>query len=166
MVIRIAELNSGSGNSTIYNEVEANQDNIALPGDLLFSWSGSLDIYRWHNDEALVNQHIFKVACDEYPQWFVHQHLREAMSFFQGVAADKATTMGHIKREHLLQPDVALPPQNVMAAASRFIQPLYDRIHKCERQSIGLAKLRDSLLPQLLSGELQVGQLRKMAGEV
>jgi hypothetical protein len=25
------------------------------------------------------------------------------MPFFQGIAADKATTMGHIKREHLAQ---------------------------------------------------------------
>ncbi len=93
MVIRIAELNSGTGGSTVYNDVPADSDNVAYPGDLSFSWSGSLNVYHWHGDEALINQHIFKVVCADYPQWFVHFHLREAMPFFQGIAADKATTM-------------------------------------------------------------------------
>lgn len=162
LVIRIAELNSGLSGSTIYNEIKADKENTAFPGNLLFSWSGSLDVYRWHRNEALVNQHIFKVICDEYPQWFVHFHLQEAMSFFQGVAADKATTMGHIKREHLSQPDVALPPADLIAAASRIIQPMYDRMHRSERQILSLAALRDTLLPQLLSGELRVGQNEEM----
>lgn len=162
MVIRIADLNSGAGGAGIYNDVHANSENTAYPGDLLFAWSGSLDIYRWHRNESLVNQHIFKVICDEYPQWFVYFHLQEAISFFQGVAADKATTMGHIKREHLSQPDVALPPTEVIVAASRIIQPMYDRIHRSERQILSLATKRDTLLPQLLSGELKVGQAEEM----
>ncbi|BEH09891.1 restriction endonuclease subunit S [Geobacter sulfurreducens subsp. ethanolicus] len=165
MVIRIAELNSGPSGSTIYNEIGADTENTAFPGDLLFSWSGSLDVYRWHRNEALVNQHIFKVVCDDYPQWFVHFHLQEAMPFFQGVAADKATTMGHIKREHLSQPDVALPPAELIAAASRIIQPLYDRMLRSERQNLSLAAQRDALLPQLLSGELRVCQAERMIGE-
>jgi len=165
MVVRIAELNSGLSGSTIYNEIEADPQNTAFPGDLLFSWSGSLDVYRWHRNEALVNQHIFKVLCDEYPQWFVHFHLQEAMPFFQGVAADKATTMGHIKREHLSQPDVALPPAELIAAANRIIQPMYDRMHRSERQILSLVAQRDTLLSQLLSGELQVGQTEKIIGE-
>lgn len=165
MVIRIAELNSGPSGSTIYNDIGANSENTAFPGDLLFSWSGSLDVYRWYRSESLVNQHIFKVICDNYPQWFVHFHLQEAMSFFQGVAADKATTMGHIKREHLSQPDVALPPVDLLAAASRIIQPMYDRMLRSERQILSLAAQRDTLLPQLLSGELRVVQDEKMIGE-
>lgn len=157
MVIRIAELNSGPGSSTVYNDVGADKENIAYPGDLLFAWSGSLDVYRWHGDEALINQHIFKVVCEAYPQWFVHFHLREAMPFFQGIAADKATTMGHIKREHLSQWRLALPPKLVLIAATRQVQPLYDLMHRAERESITLAAIRDALLPKLMSGEIRVG---------
>jgi type I restriction enzyme S subunit len=168
MVVRIAELNSGPAGSTIYNDIRADSENTVFPGDLLFSWSGSLDIYRWHRNEALVNQHIFKVICDEYPQWFAHFHLQEAMPFFQGIAADKATTMGHIKREHLSQSDVALPPEKLITAANRIIQPMYDHMHRSERQILSLAALRDTLLPQLLSGELRIGQVEKLinSGEV
>ncbi len=156
MVIRIAELNSGPGGSTVYHDLAAAPENVAQPGDLLFAWSGSLDVYRWHRDEALINQHIFKVVCDTFPQWFVHHALCEAMPFFQDVAADKATTMGHIKREHLSEAKLALPPDTLLTAASRVIDPLYAKQLANDRESLTLGALRDTLLPKLLSGELRV----------
>ncbi len=166
MVIRIAELNSGPGASTVYNEVEANEANTAYPGDLLFSWSGSLDIYRWHQDEAVINQHIFKVIPQGFPQWFVYFQLREAISFFQGIAADKATTMGHIKREHLSQAKLALPTPHLISEMDSVIKPLYQRIHQNEKESITLANIRDALLPKLLSGEIRVNEVEKLTEEV
>jgi len=165
MVIRIAELNSGVGGSTVFNDVKAARENVAMPDDILFAWSGSLDVYRWHGDEALVNQHIFNVVTDSLPKWFVYYHLREAISFFQGIAADKATTMGHIKREHLSQAELAMPPRTLISAADRMIRPLYDRVHRLERQNRSLAALRDALLPQLMSGELRVRQAEKLVAQ-
>ena len=161
MVLRIAELNSGPSGSTVYSDVVAAEDNIAQPGDLLFAWSGSLDVYRWHRDEALVNQHIFKVICDRYPQWFVHQALREAMPFFQDIAADKATTMGHVKRGHLSEAKLSLPPKELLIATGRILEPLYAKHLANDRESHTLAALRDTLLPKLLSGELRVRQAEK-----
>ena len=161
MVIRIAELNSGPGGSTVYSDAATAADNTAQPGDLLFAWSGSLDVYRWHRDGALINQHIFKVVCEAYPKWFVHHALREAMPFFQDVAADKATTMGHIKRGHLSEAKLALPPHKLIAAASQVIEPLYAKHLANDRESLTLAALRDTLLPKLLSGELRVKDAQK-----
>lgn len=166
MVVRIAELNSGPGGSTVYNEVKAEPENVVQPGDLLFAWSGSLDVYRWNRDEALVNQHIFKVVCEAYPQWFVHFHLCEAMPFFQGIAADKATTMGHIKREHLRQAELALPPEPVLKYATQHIAPIYARLLANERESLRLAATRDALLPQLLSGEVRLAGASKSVEEI
>ena len=162
MVIRIAELNSGPGPSTAYSDTVAAPEHVAKPGDLLFSWSGSLGVYRWVRDEALINQHIFKVVCDSFPQWFVHQHLAEALPFFQGIAADKATTMGHIKREHLLQWDIAIPPGEVLEVVDQLIGPLYDHVFVNERESLILVALRDTLLPELLSGEIRVRDAEKL----
>jgi type I restriction enzyme S subunit len=157
MVIRIAELNSGAGESTVYNDVKAEEENTAFSGDVLFAWSGSLGVYRWHGDDSLVNQHIFKVVSKDYPQWFVYYQLQEAMDFFRGIAADKATTMGHIKREHMSQALLALPVEHdVIQAADRLILPLYNRIHRNERQNARLAAVRDALLPHLMLGGRRV----------
>jgi type I restriction enzyme S subunit len=162
MVIRIAELNSGPGPSTVYSDASAAADNTASPGDLLFSWSGSLGVYRWSRDEALINQHIFKVVSEAFPQWFVHQQLLETLPYFQGVAADKATTMGHIKREHLSMATMAIPPSAILAVANDIVSPLYQTVLANERQSFTLAAIRDALLPRLLSGALRVGQAEKL----
>lgn len=120
-------------------------------------------MYRWYRDEAIINQHIFKVVCQKYPQWFVHQQLREAMPFFQDIAADKATTMGHIKREHLSQARLAVPPKELLETADKIFRPLYDKQLANERESLTLAALRDTLLPKLLSGELRVNDSELLA---
>ena len=158
MVIRIAELKSGPGGSTVYNDVEAEAENIAYPDDILFSWSGSLGVFRWHRPEALINQHIFKVICDAYPKWFVYFHLKEAMTFFQGIASGKATTMGHIRRLHLTEAKLSVPPIHLLGRVSGIIEPLYESIHENESESATLSELRDILIPRLISGEIRVGK--------
>ena len=156
MIIRIAELNSGPGGATKYSNVETEPEYTAFPDDILFAWSGSLGVYRWHRDEAIINQHIFKVIPKDHPKWYVYYRLVEAMPFFQAIASTKATTMGHIKRGHLADATFAEPPMWLIEAAEERIRPLYHLVHCNERQSFALANTRDVLLPKLISGELRI----------
>jgi type I restriction enzyme S subunit len=162
MVIRIAELNSGPGGSTVFNEVDAAPRNVAYPDDILFAWSGSLGVYRWHRGESLVNQHIFKVVCEEFPPWFVYYHLLEALSFFREIASHKATTMGHIQRHHLSESLLATPPFLLLEAAGCVIEPLYKKTHFLELESQTLGRLRDILLPKLISGEILIKDAERL----
>lgn len=156
MVIRIAELNSGPGSSTVYNDIKVPDEKIARAGDILMSWSGSLGVYRWYRDEAIINQHIFKVSPTGYPAWLVFDRLDEVMSVFRGVAADKATTMGHIQRGHLISTNVEIPTQGALEELETKISPLWDRLLLAERENLDLEQLRDALLPELLSGRIHV----------
>ena len=133
MVIRIAELNSGPGGAaTVYNDTTADAENTAYPGDLLFAWSGRLDVYRWHGDEVLVNQHIFKVVCETHPQWFVHYHLEEAMPLFQGSRPTKRRRWA-TSNASIWECRNCSPPDSVLAAAERVFHPIYERVHHAER---------------------------------
>jgi len=165
MVIRIAELNSGPGGSTVYNDIEVADDNLARPGDLLFAWSGSLTLQRWFRSEAIVNQHIFKVLpSGSTPLWFIHGRLLELLPFFKAVAAGKATTMGHIQRHHLDEP-VLLPAAEQLADLDRMCLPLWQTALAAERENLVLSAFRDALLPKLLSGEMRVRDAEELAGE-
>lgn len=156
MVIRIAELNSGPSGSTVYNDIPVHNENTALPGDLLFAWSGSLVVQRWFRPEAIINQHIFKVIPIEgLPLWFLHGRILELLPFYRSVAAGKATTMGHIQRRHLDEP-VVLPPVRQLRELDQACGPLWKSALAAERENLMLAELRDALLPKLLSGELRV----------
>ena len=100
-MIRIAELNSGIGGSTVRNDIEVPDDNTARPGDLLFAWSGSLTAARWYRRRPSWNQHIFKVIpAAGRPMWLVNQAVHAKLDQFKAIAADK-DTMGHIQRRHL-----------------------------------------------------------------
>lgn len=156
MVIRIAELNSGPGGSTVYNDINVPNDKLASAGDLLMSWSGSLGLYRWYRDEAIINQHIFKVIPEQYPAWLVFDRLQSVMSIFKGIAQDKATTMGHIQRGHLESTMVTLPSKKAISSLDTELSPLWIRLLLAERENIKLASLRDTLLPELLSGRIRV----------
>lgn len=162
MVIRISELNSGPGGSTVYNDLDVPDEKLSRPGDLLMAWSGSLGIYRWALDGAIVNQHIFKVIPDGFPAWLVHDRLQEAMPTFRSIAKDKATTMGHIQRGHLEATLVAVPSDEAVSELHRRCGPIWDRLLLAEREIHRLAALRDALLPELLSGRIRVPEAREV----
>ncbi len=165
MVIRIAELNSGPGASTVYSDADVSPDHLAGPGDLLFAWSGSLTVARWYRDAAIVNQHIFKVLPDPgIPMWLVHGRILDLLDYFRGVAADKATTMGHIQRHHLDEL-VLVPARTALAKLDDLCGPLWRRALKSEQESLRLGALRETLLPKLLSGELRVRDAESLVEE-
>lgn len=161
VVIRIAELNSGLGASTVYSDAEVDEQYVADPGDLLFAWSGSLTVQRWFRPTGIINQHIFKVIPkDGFPMWLVAQALRRKLAFFQATAADKATTMGHIQRKHLDEL-VDVPNQAEIDSHAELMTSLWNRALLAEQESLSLSTTRDTLLPQLMSGKLRVKDVER-----
>lgn len=164
MVIRIADLNSGPSASTIYNDIDVPDDRLAHFGDLLMSWSGSLGVYVWVRGEAIVNQHIFKVICTNFPAWLVHNRLNAVLHRFRSIAADKATTMGHIQRKHLDETFVEVPVTK-LEQLSHLCEPLWNRFISAQLESMQLAALRDALLPELMSGRMRVDEAGCLVSE-
>lgn len=158
MVIRIADLNRGPGGSTVYNDIDVPSDKTAWPGDILMSWSGSLGVYRWARDEAIINQHIFKVIPAGYPPWLVFDRVETVIETFQSIAKDKATTMGHIQRGHLDSTLVSLPTRDAIETLDSDLGPLWHRLLLADREVHTLTELRDALLPELLSGRIHVDE--------
>lgn len=156
MVIRIADLNSGPGSSTVYNDIQVPDNKTARAGDILMSWSGSLGVYRWFRDEAIINQHIFKVLPKSFPDWLVFDRLDYVLDVFQGIAKDKATTMGHIQRGHLESTYVELPDSPSIQSLDHELAPLWARLLLAEQESLQLERLRNALLPELLAGRIRV----------
>lgn len=165
MVVRIAEINSGPGPSTVYNDIAVNEKHLAHPGDILFSWSGSLAVTRWFRPEAIINQHIFKVIPrGDNPKWLAFEAVKSKLADYRAIAADKATTMGHIQRRHLDE-EVVVPIPEVIDRLDRQAGNLWQRALVAEQESLTLAALRDSLLPELMSGRLRVRDAEKVIEE-
>jgi type I restriction enzyme S subunit len=80
------------------------------------------------------------------------------MPVFRGVAADKATTMGHIQRGHLESTAVAVPTDAAIKKLDCVLAPLWKRLLLAERENLRLAALREALLPELLAGHVGVAE--------
>lgn len=163
VVVRIAEMNSGIGGKTVFSDFDADPDNEVNPGDLLFSWSGTLMTKRWPYDQAIVNQHIFKVVPNgQLDLWALRQAIDAQLEYFQMIAAGKATTMGHIKRGDLDQ-EVEVPAQ-MSEETNQLGNSLWGLATSLEIQNLQLARTRDELLPLLMSGRITVGEAEEAAG--
>lgn len=155
-VIKIAQLRKGDTSSADRCSNDLPPAYIVKDGDVLFSWSGSLEVELWCGGVGALNQHLFKVTSSEFPKWFYYLWTLYHLDDFRLIAADKATTMGHIQRGHLAAAKVLVPSRPLLGAMTRIVEPLVDRIIANRVQSRTLAELRDTLLPKLLSGELSV----------
>lgn len=60
---------------------------------------------------------------------------------------------------------VVTPPLPVLRAFDELAQPLHGRMVACERESLTLAAVRDTLLPKLISGELRAPEVERIAVE-
>ena len=125
-------------------------------GDILFSWSASLEVQIWSSGKGALNQHIFKVTSNNYPKSFYYYQLVNYLNHFKMMAENRKTTMGHITQEHLQQSRVILPPKEITLKIENILKPIFERKIKNEIESQILSELRDWLLPMLMNGQVKV----------
>ena len=159
-VVKIAQLRSGQAESGEWAAENITPECIVDDGDVIFSWSGSLMVKIWCGRRAALNQHLFKVTSSKYPKWFYLHCIESHLPEFQSIAGDKATTMGHIKRQHLSEAKCAVPDLTRFGIANDMFSDLVAKRISNVLESRSLATLRDALLPKLVSGKVKVGTLK------
>lgn len=155
-VLKIRELSSGISETADWATSQVKPEFIVTAGDVIFAWSASLMVKVWDGGKCVLNQHLFKVTSEEFPKWFYLMWCKHHLAEFIAVAASHATTMGHIKRGDLDAAMVLVPPPNLIDGMTRQMQPLLDKQIANAKQRKSLGKLRDTLLPKLMSGEVRV----------
>lgn len=154
--IKIREMNQGITDSTDIVSGNIPDKYIIDDGDILFSWSGSLDVIIWSGGKGALNQHLFKVSSSEYPKWLIYFATRMFLPEFRDIANDKATTMGHIQRAHLTQSTLKIPHKEDIQRFDEIISGLFDKIIINKKQISVLETTRDTLLPKLMNGTVRV----------
>lgn len=158
-VVKIAQLRKGAANGEEKASPNINPACIIDNGDIIFSWSGSLIVDVWCGGKAALNQHLFKVTSEDHPKWFYYLYTKHHLAEFQRIASYKAVTMGHIKRSHLKEALCAVPKALLLNKANNKFQFILDKKIELKLESLNLSQIRDTLLPKLLSGELDVSEL-------
>lgn len=151
-VLKIKELRQGFCDSTSeFCSQNINSEYIIDDGDVIFSWSGSLLVDLWGGGTCGLNQHLFKVTSNTHPKWFYYLWTLHHLDKFINIAADKATTMGHIKRGDLAQAEVLIPSEEDCRKIGQILSPIVKLMILNKIESRKLRMLRDNLLEELIS---------------
>ena len=157
-VIKIREMRNGFTADT--EEVTPNiPDSVKVfNGDILFSWSASLEVMLWAFGEGGLNQHIFKVtSANGFPKSFYYYQLLDYVDVFKKMAEARKTTMGHITQDHLQQSTIAIPDDKKIADEfEKRISPIFEQMVKLQEEILALTKLRNELLPLLMNGQVSL----------
>ena len=157
-VIKIKEMHDGLSADTEWVKADIPDDVKVFDGDVLFSWSASLEVMLWAYGNGGLNQHIFKVTSKNgYPRSFYFYQLIHYVGVFKQIAEARKTTMGHITQDHLRQSTIALPPNvDITNKLEEKLCSIFDEIVKNNQEIMALTKQRDELLPLLMNGQATV----------
>jgi type I restriction enzyme, S subunit len=156
-VIKIREMSEGFNKGTERAKSDLPTSAIVENGDILFSWSATLEVMIWAGGRGALNQHIFKVTPLGHPKTWVYFQLRNYLTHFKMMADGRKTTMGHITQDHLKQSRTISAPTELIGKFDQLAIPMLQQQVSLREQNRELANLRDWLLPMLMNGQVTVG---------
>ena len=157
-VIKIKEMHEGLTKDTEF--VSSNiPDNVKIyNGDVLFSWSASLEVMLWCYGNGGLNQHIFKVtSANGCPKSLYYFKLLDYVKVFKKMAEARKTTMGHITQDHLEQSIIAIPEDlKIVNKFEKEIAPIFELIVTKQTEISSLIQQRNELLPIIMNGQITI----------
>lgn len=155
-VIKIAEMHNGYTSNTNYVDESVPKKYLVERGNILFSWSATLETMIWNDENGILNQHIFKVEPVKYSKNYTYLQLSSYIINFIRIAQSRKTTMGHITIDHLKQSRIPLPPKEVVTYFDKIIDPICEIINNTEMENNYLIKIRDEFLYYLINNQIKL----------
>lgn len=158
-IVRIQNLTDESKPLNTTN-LEVHPDYKIDSGDMLMSWSATLDVFVWKRGPALVNQHIFKVVPDErvMSKELLFFWLKQAIQELQKTDHLHGSTMMHINRGPFMAHQVPLPPYaeqtRIVARLEELLTDLDRGVAELKAAQKKLPQNRQSLLKAAVEGAL------------
>lgn len=153
-IIRIQNL-TGSRTGYNYFQGEADERHVVRAGDLLVSWAATLGVFVWSGEEAVLNQHIFKVDSwihKQFHRWLLEFVLNDLHQRTHG------SGMVHITRGNFEATPVPVPPlaeqERIVAAIEEHFSRLDFAEAALKATRSKLQALRRSVLAAAFSGRL------------
>ena len=128
-------------------------------GDLLVSWSATLDAFIWDREDGVLNQHIFKVTPSGCVNTdFLFYQLRELIAEMAASEHLHGSTMKHINRGPFLAHSSALPPLAEQRRIVTKLDALTARLTRAraelDRVPVLAERMRSTVLFRAFSGDL------------
>jgi type I restriction enzyme S subunit len=107
-------------------------------------------------EEFAINEHVFLLRSTDVPQSFLYHWLsQDAQKKLMIQLAQKSAQPG-LNQQDTKSIPILIPSTEILTAFSNLIDPMMQVIMWNSKQGNSLSSIRDSLLPRLVSGELEI----------
>jgi len=125
-------------------------------GTLLLSSRAPVGYLAISSVPISVNQGFIAMICDEnISNVYIIQWLRENMEIIEGRA--NGSTFQEISKRNFRTIPFLIPSTDVLTQYNSVVKPLYNHITTLTKEIALLSGLRDTLLPKLMNGEIEIG---------
>jgi type I restriction enzyme S subunit len=128
-----------------------------IAGDLVVGMDAEFRPQIWLGEESWLNQRLcyFKPK-DGYSKLFIRENIRPQLAFFENSSV--GTTVIHLGKADIDTFKTILPSTQTLLLFSEISNSIFDEIVNNSLENQRITNLRDTLLPKLISGELEVSQ--------
>ena len=137
-----------------------NERSMVETHDILLSMIGTVGIVSLVTDTpvdfAIKNVGLFRTSQVPNLKWFIHSFLCSKATQQRIETFLAGSTQKYISLTELRKLPIRVPASDMLNAYNTTVTPLYKAIIGNYAENNLLAKIRDSLLPKLMSGELDV----------
>ena len=129
------------------------------PGDIVVGMDGEFRPYIWGNDEAWLNQRVC-VFENKRPNGKAFLYFTIKPLLFAIEQTQVATTVIHIGKKDYDAFEITLPDSSTLDSFDALTSPMMMQIVSNSFENKRLAAMRDTLLPKLMSGEIDVSSVQ------
>ncbi len=153
-LIRIRDLKDC--NPQFYTPEILPQTEYVNKGDIVAGMDAEFVPHIWKGNTGLLNQRVCKLMPQQtsISNLFVLYLMKPELEFVQSYKT--GTTVSHLGKADIDKFVVVLPPLEVVEECSKILDSILQRIKNLSAENSRLSLLRDTLLPRLMSGELEV----------
>ena len=155
-IVRIRDLATEA--PQVYTDEIHPKGYIIKPGDIVVGMDGEFRAYLWGGEEAWLNQRVCVFQPkDNFSSAFVRLSIMPLLAAVE--ASEVATTVIHLGKNDIDKFKIILPDAETLRKYNAVAVPIYQQIVENKLESRRLAQLRDTLLPKLMSGEIDVSEV-------
>ena len=155
-IIRIRDLKEQT--FVTFTTEEHPKGHLIQPGDIVVGMDGEFRPYIWGNESAWLNQRVC-IFESKRPQGkaFLLYTIKPLLNKIEQTQV--ATTVIHIGKKDFDAFEIVFPNEATLDSFDSITAPMIEQIVNNRLQNKRLAVLRDTLLPKLMSGELDVSNI-------
>lgn len=157
-VVRIRDVPSGT--TKTFTDEQPPERYRVRDGDVLVGMDGDFHLRQWSGSDAWLNQRVARIT----PRISMSgRHLMLALQrpIAEWNASISGTTVAHLGKRHLEKIEILVPPDDILANATECFDSLASAERALLQSTRRLTELRRVLLPKLLTGQLEIGDVEQ-----